>query len=87
MFVVIGHVDDDLLEEHFLPDGITASSARDSKLLIHSTATSIEEIAVETNIWPSKSQARKNNMFGDIPIGITKHGTKKKCIWIWRSPC
>jgi hypothetical protein len=46
--------------------------------------TTIEELMVEAGVFPSKGQARKNGHAGEIPFGLSKLGTKKKPVWVWR---
>lgn len=46
-------------------------------------ATSCEQLAVESGLFPSLSQARKNNFSGPIPFGLSQLGTKKHRFWVW----
>lgn len=46
----------------------------------------LEEIAVQAKIFPSKGQARKNNFAGIISSGISVQGTKANPLWIWNRP-
>lgn len=72
-------VDEDLVLDHFWnpnDDGI---------LFFNAEISSMEELAVLAGIFPSRGQARKNGMTGEIPKGIWLLGTKKKKVWVWRS--
>jgi hypothetical protein len=78
--VVIGPVDDDLVQEFFLDAG------EDMKNVTRSTASSMEELLVVAGIFTSKGQARKAGFTGTIPPGIHLLGTKKNRFWCWTHP-
>jgi hypothetical protein len=75
---IIGAVDDDLVIEYFVDGDPTAR-------VVHADETTLEALAVLAGIFPSKGQARKNGLAGDVPAGITLQGTKKKKFWVWRN--
>lgn len=77
--VTIG-VDEDLVLDHFW------NPNTDGDLLFNAKIETLEDLAVLAEIFPSKGQARKNGVTGEIPFGIHLLGTKKKKVWVWRAP-
>lgn len=73
-------VDEDLVLDHFW------NPTEDGILFLHADISTMEDLAVLVEIFPSKGQARKNGMTGEIPFGIWLLGTKKKRVWVWRAP-
>lgn len=73
-------VDEDLVMDHFW------DSTTDGDLFLNPEISTLEDLAVLAEIFPSKGQARKNGVLGEIPFGINLLGTKKKKVWVWRAP-
>ena len=87
MFVIIGEIDDDLILNHLVEETENDIPTLESLgILKRLNVSLIEELAVELKMQPSLTQARKNGMSGEIPVGISQQGTKKKKVWVWRSP-
>ena len=61
------------------------SWVKDDDEIIHlDTGTKLETLAVQTGIFKSLSEARRNGFCGEIPHGTEAWGTKKKRFWTCR---
>lgn len=53
------------------------------ELIITTENILMEDLAVQSGMFPSKGQARKNGFVGEVPTGFWWLGTKKIRFWVW----